>query len=117
MTLTVRFMDSGRSPKCPPDPTYPYGMDVDVSDGATKTCSVDVTPYPAPRCGIMVVECDACGAVVALTVAGRTDDPRNLKLACYFHKLDGRPLGVTEIRPPTTFIRTPAKPKEAHHHD
>lgn len=81
MPMKVEFIDSGRSPKCKPDPAFPDGMIVDLSEGVTLTCAADI-PYPAPRCGLMVVECEKCGVRIALTVAGRVDDPRSVKLAC-----------------------------------
>lgn len=77
----VEFLDSGREPKCAPNPRYPSGMDVDLSHGATPVCVAQL-PYPAPRCGAYVVECEKCGLRVGLTVAGRTDDPRTVKLPC-----------------------------------
>lgn len=79
--MKVKFIDSGREPKCAPNPDYPTGMDVDLSFGSPDTCTAAI-PYPAPRCGIMVIECGKCGLTVALTVAGRVDDPRVLKMAC-----------------------------------
>jgi DNA-directed RNA polymerase subunit RPC12/RpoP len=79
--MKVHFVDSGREPQCPPDPKYPKGIDADLSQGAAVTCIVQL-PYPAPRCGLMVVECPRCGLRVAVTVAGRVDDPRSVKLQC-----------------------------------
>jgi hypothetical protein len=79
--IKVEFLDAGREPKCKPDPRYPAGIDIDVSEGASLTCSVAL-PYPAPRCGAMLARCGKCDASVAVTVAGRSDDPRSVKLAC-----------------------------------
>lgn len=79
--MKVEFLDSGREPKCKPDPDYPEGKDVDASFGASETCTAAI-PYPAPRCGVMVVNCEQCGLTVGLTVAGRLDDPRSVKMAC-----------------------------------
>jgi len=79
--LTVEWVDHGREPKCPPNPNYPDGLDVDASDGAERTCATELA-HPAPRCGVYVVACRKCGARVAVTTAGRADDPRSLKLAC-----------------------------------
>ncbi len=80
--VTVEFMDFGQSPECQPNPAYPNGIDVDLSHGAKRTCCVSL-PYPAPRCGAMIVRCKSCGMSAALTVAGRQDDPRSVKLGCY----------------------------------
>jgi hypothetical protein len=79
--VKVEFLDSGGEPQCPLDPAYPKGKDIDVSCGALLTCIAKI-PYPAPRCGAMVVECQRCGIRVGLTVAGRPDDPRSLRLPC-----------------------------------
>lgn len=79
--MKIEFLDSGREPKCAPNPAYPNGMDVDVSQGAARACFASI-PYPAPRCGVMVVECEICGLSVGLTVAGCPDDPRSVKMAC-----------------------------------
>jgi len=79
--MKVEFFDSGREPRCPPDPAYPEGKDIDASEGAALACSAAI-PYPAPRCGVMIVECEKCGLRVGLTVAGRVDDPRSVKLPC-----------------------------------
>ena len=81
--VEIVFLDSGRSPKCPPNPKYPEGIVVDFSQGFGEVdrCIVDV-PYPAPRCGAYHVHCKQCGLVVAMTVAGRVDDPRTVVLPC-----------------------------------
>ena len=79
--MTVEFIDSGREPKCAPNPAYPDGQDIDASSGAEATCTADI-PYPAPRCGVMLVKCAKCGLRVGLTVAGRPDDPKSVKLGC-----------------------------------
>lgn len=79
--MRVRWRDSGKEPQCAPDPSYPDGIDLDVSDGAEKTCKVAL-PYPAKRIGSYVVECPMCGARTACTTAGRADDPKSIKVAC-----------------------------------
>jgi len=84
--MKIHFIDHKREPKCPPHPDYPTGKDIDISDGASATCKTEL-PYPAPRCGVMVVECEKCGLKVGLTVAGRVDDPRTVTLACWSHRL------------------------------
>lgn len=79
--LTVEFLDANREPKCAPNPEFPNGKDVDASFGSPDTCSAEI-PYPAPRCGVMLVKCKKCGLTIGLTVAGRIDDPRSVKVAC-----------------------------------
>ena len=77
----IEWMDFGREPKCPPNPNYPNGIDVDMSDGATVTCTAKLA-HPTKRCGAYRVMCRICGATGACTTAGRPDDPRSLKMAC-----------------------------------
>ena len=79
--LSIEWLDRGREPQCEPDPAYPLGKDMDVSEGAANTCYAEL-PYPAPRCGIYVVRCSKCGLNIGLTTAGRPDDPRSVKIAC-----------------------------------
>ncbi len=79
--LKIEWVDRGREPQCAPDPAFPKGKDMDVSGGAAQTCFTEL-PCPAPRCGLYVVKCEKCGLSVALTTAGRPDDPRSVKLAC-----------------------------------
>lgn len=79
--MKIDWIDDGREPKCKPNPAYPKGIDIDASGGAEATCSTDL-PYPARRCGLFLVVCETCGQRVAVTTAGRPDDPRSLKLAC-----------------------------------
>jgi hypothetical protein len=78
--MKVTWVDSGREPQCAPDPAYPAGKDLDLSDGQ-RSC-VAMLPYPAKRCGYYVVECPKCGLSIACTTAGRADDPRSLRMPC-----------------------------------
>ena len=79
--MSVEWIDHERDPQCQPNPAYPDGIDLDCSNGAAKTCTVDL-PYPAKRCGVYVVKCERCGLTVAATTAGRPDDPRSIKMPC-----------------------------------
>lgn len=79
--MKIKWLDRNREPKCAPNPAYPKGKDVDMSDGAANTCYTEL-PYPAKRCGLYVVECPKCSLVIGVTTAGRPDDPRSLKVAC-----------------------------------
>jgi len=78
--LTVEWIDREREPKCPPNPRYPLGVDIDLA-GAGDGCKTDV-PYPAPRCGIYVIRCKRCGQSIGVTTAGRIDDPRTVRVPC-----------------------------------
>ena len=79
--IRVTWHDHGREPKCAPNPAYPNGIDLDCSHGAEHTCAVEL-PYPAKRCGYFMVKCRACGMRVAITTAGRPDDPRSARIPC-----------------------------------
>jgi hypothetical protein len=82
----VTWYDRGRSPQYPSNADYPSGIDVDVSGGAAVTCTESL-PHPAKRCGYYLVECVTCGLGVALTTAGRADDPRSVKMPCNLARL------------------------------
>lgn len=77
----VTWIDLERWPKVKPNPDYPNGIDIDLTNGAAVACLVKL-PYPAKRIGNYIVECGKCGLRVGLTTAGRPDDPRSVKLAC-----------------------------------
>jgi hypothetical protein len=79
--MKVEWIDSGRDPRCSPNPAYPNGVDLDCSDGAAVTCD-QVLPYPAKRCGYYYVECETCNTNILITTAGRPDDPKSVKIAC-----------------------------------
>jgi hypothetical protein len=79
--ISVKFFSHNRKAKCAPNPKYPDGIDVDLSDGAKVACFTEL-PYPAECCGVLFVSCGECGLTVAVTTAGRPDDPRSVKLGC-----------------------------------
>lgn len=77
----VTWNDAGREPQWPPNPDYPNGIDLDTSEGAETTCTVEL-PYPARRCGQYLIQCGLCGYTLLVTTAGRPDDPKSIKLPC-----------------------------------
>lgn len=80
----VTWLDHGREPQCAPDPAFPAGKDLDMTRVLVEgwpTCKVDL-PYPAKRCGLYLVECNACGMTIGVTTAGRPDDPRSVRVGC-----------------------------------
>lgn len=79
--FSVVWHDSGRDPRCPPNPQFPEGIDLNVQGNAPKGCTV-MLPYPAKRCGVYHVVCKVCGLSIGVTTAGRPDDPRSLTVAC-----------------------------------
>lgn len=80
MSLKIEFLDSGREPRCAPNPDFPNGIDIDLSNG--QLFCEQLLPYPAERCGVFKVTCERCGFSVGITAAGRIDDPRSVKLPC-----------------------------------
>lgn len=82
MTIDVHFTDSGRDPKEKPDPKYPDGKHISLVEFPIQKSCCRNLPWPAPRCGVYSIECRICGLVVAVTVAGRPDDPRTIVLPC-----------------------------------
>jgi hypothetical protein len=76
----VEWIDRGANPTGQPNPAFPRGMDLDISQGQ-RSCQGSL-PYPAPRIGFYAVECRTCGANAIVTTAGRRDDPRSIRLAC-----------------------------------
>jgi hypothetical protein len=80
-SFDVQWIDRGREPQCKPNPEFPNGIDLDCSAGAKRACLATL-PYPAKRCGVYAIECKVCGKTVAVTTAGRLDDPRSIKIAC-----------------------------------
>ena len=76
----INWVDLGREPREPPNPTYPSGMDISIST-ADPACK-RALPYPAKRCGYYAIKCLTCGATAIVTTAGRPDDPRSLRLSC-----------------------------------
>lgn len=79
--FNVTWEDAEREPKNPPNPDYPTGIDLDVSEGAGNTCTVEL-PYPAKRCGFYDVQCTLCGYRGLITTTGRPDDPKSVKFPC-----------------------------------
>lgn len=79
--MIITWHDSGREPQCRPDPAYPNGRDLPAPRGSAATCKTDL-PYPAKRCGHIIVRCETCGYSIAITTAGRPDDPRSVELPC-----------------------------------
>lgn len=82
MTIDVTFLDSGREPREKPNPAYPNGIDVNLSQHALQKVCCRNVPYPAPRCGQYAITCRVCGYCAVMTVAGRPDDPRTVTLPC-----------------------------------
>lgn len=81
MALRAKWVDGGKEPQCAPDPNFPDGIAIDMSNGAERACETSLR-YPAPRIGVHDVSCRVCGFRVQITTAGRPDDPKSVKVAC-----------------------------------
>jgi hypothetical protein len=79
--MKITWIDGGREPRCPADPAYPDGVDLDLSISHEPACRV-LLPYPTQRCGLYAVTCGTCGRSIVATAAGRRDDPRSVTFAC-----------------------------------
>ena len=80
----ITWIDGRAEPKNPPNPKYPFGIDLDMSRGADRSCLI-MLPHPARRIGYYDIECAKCGLRVAVSTAGRVDDPRSARVACKGH--------------------------------
>lgn len=77
----VEFHASGRGKaQCPANPEYPEGIAVIAFEG-NGACVAKI-PYPAPECGYFAVQCLLCGSSIAVTAAGRADDPVSVRMKC-----------------------------------
>lgn len=77
----IEWRDAGLEPRVKPNPAYPEGIDVSGVAPGEIGCRVAL-PYPAKRIGSYLVRCRLCGYRLALTTAGRPDDPRSVSLPC-----------------------------------
>lgn len=77
----VEWIDGGREPQCEPDPRWPNGMVIDISIPDWPSCRIEL-PYPSPRCGTLMIDCEVCRVRISLTTAGRADDPREITIPC-----------------------------------
>ena len=77
----IVWEDHHRDPQCPSNPDYPNGIDIDVSRGREPACTA-LLPYPAKGCGLYIIHCRMCNINIAVTTAGRPDDPRSVRVSC-----------------------------------
>ena len=82
----IKWIDHGREPRNPPNPAYPNGVDIRAGGHVLQARCKTPLPYPAKRCGAYSVTCRVCGLKVAITTAGRADDPRSVELHCLPHQ-------------------------------
>ena len=91
--IKATWLGGGGAPQAPSSPDYPKGVRVDVASNQMlryedafprvdgPTCCRELF-YPAEEIGAWVIDCPVCGIRVALTAAGRPDDPRCVRLPC-----------------------------------
>lgn len=79
MAHKVQFLSRNRMAECSPNPLYPNGIELDT--GERPACKVEL-PYPAECVGVWFVSCDICKTTVAVTAAGRIDDPKSVMVKC-----------------------------------
>ena len=79
--LTATWHGGGGKATCPPNPAFPKGMVVDMTVIGRPVCAIDL-PYPAECIGLWIITCAICDLRIAITAAGRPDDPRRLLLPC-----------------------------------
>lgn len=74
----------GRKPTVAPDPAFPNGKDIDLSDPELPRCRGDLplAVWPARGLGLLLIDCRRCGIRDALTTAGRPDDPVSYTRNC-----------------------------------
>jgi hypothetical protein len=77
----VAWVDGMRQPQNKANPAYPAGLDINAVPPGGTGCRVAL-PYPAKRIGRYVIECKLCELRVAVTTAGRADDPRSVAMPC-----------------------------------
>ena len=77
----VTWTDYHRKPKAKPNPEYPNGIDLDCAHNSERSCTASL-PYPAAGLGHYNVVCVTCGIRLLVTTAGRSDDPKSIKVAC-----------------------------------
>lgn len=78
----ITWHSHNKRAQCEPNPDYPEGMDIDITNKENEAnCFVEL-PYPAEECGVWLVRCKTCGAVNGATAAGRPDDPKSFKFPC-----------------------------------
>ena len=80
----IDFVPSGRGKaQCDPDPHFPNGKEIKIPSQLNQAphCKAAL-PYPAPECGCYLVTCKKCGFSLAVTAAGRPDDPTSIEMFC-----------------------------------
>lgn len=70
-------------PQHPSNPEYPNGVDVDLAGDHLMRCSALLPRMPG-KLGVYEIRCTHCELSLALTSAGRPDDPRLVRVPCWW---------------------------------
>jgi len=76
----ITWIDRGGPPKAAPDPRYPDGVHIDF--GKRPACRAELPYMTKKNIGTLMVGCNKCGALIAVTAASRPDDPRSVMVPC-----------------------------------
>jgi hypothetical protein len=79
--LRVTWAGTGQQPTQPPNPEFPNGCEVHLAERGEPACTARLS-YPAPCIGAHLIVCSRCGASVAVSAAGRPDDPHTAHIRC-----------------------------------
>jgi len=63
------------------DPKYPEGRRLDVTLGEIPACTFHL-PYPEPRVGYFLIDCNVCGRNAVCGTLGLPCDPVSIKMPC-----------------------------------
>jgi hypothetical protein len=76
--LSINWINDGKSPNIP----YPTGGDIDLSYGASDTCSWSWKSLAGPRLGLVFIKCNVCAVnvqIIALGGEGTVKLPCNIQ--------------------------------------
>jgi len=65
----IEWASNNEKPQCPPNPMYPNGVVLDLTNGKLPACTASL-PYPAKCIGVWIVRCLDCGIIAGCTAAG-----------------------------------------------
>lgn len=74
--------------KYPPTPGFENGGDLDFAKDGASWCVTALSVWPG-RLGTLHVRCQHCDVTVDLTTAGRADDPKLVRLPCWWGRAKG----------------------------
>jgi hypothetical protein len=75
-------------PAHPATPGFENGTDLDLARDAASWCTASCPPWPG-KLGMLHLRCQHCDVTVDLTTAGRADDPKLVRLPCWWGRAKG----------------------------